>query len=409
MGDTTKDNSVALKALFNCLLESVSEEGHWRDFDESWGPIITTISCELLLDAGVKIHDKWYIHREQYKPVSLHKSIEYLNSEIREDGTFGTDLWDSLRLGKVIVANELKTYFSNYDKLHSRIIESLRTDDFITSKSEWRGSGFYACAVDYLDLVNMHELSANVLEKLLYAQESDGCWTGAKSKEGQPLVSPVWHTAQAILTLRRKDTGKYRTQIERALNWLVGKQEEEGSWPSLRQFEIYFTAYAVLALHGLSYEAEISRAVGYLESKIDKDGKCSDLGGTLMCALVFWELSKDNLNHTVSFMDYILSLNNSSITNSLELQIRVLNDRLETKEDKIRVYEAKYKDADIVISKKQLLVVILISLFITTLGTVAGIYGLKLALSCIQNTSAQTEQKDLQRPQERNNQGGPVK
>lgn len=381
-----------LKALFNCLFESVSEEGFWKDFDESWAPVITTISSELLITAGIKIHDKWYIHRDQYKPVSLYKCIQYLNNQIQEDGSFGSDLWDTLRLGKFIAANELKVYFTNYNHLHNYIIKSLQKDDFIAGTSEWRGPGFYACAVDYLDLVNISDLSETILKKLLYTQERDGCWIGIKSKEGIPLVSPVWHTTQSIITLRRKDASKYKVQIERAIAWLLEKQEDDGSWPALRQFEIYFTAYAVLALSGLPYKEEISKATQYLKSNIDNNGKCSDLGGTLMCAIAFWETSKEQLNYSISFMDYLLSSNNSLITNLLEQRVKVLTNELQVKDDRIQEYENKYKDAEIILTKKQVFLIGIISLFITVLGTVVGVYGLKLAIDAIQKPQ-QIEQK----------------
>jgi len=97
-----------------------------------------------------------------------------------------------------------------------------------------------------------------------------------------------------------------------------------------------------------------------------------------MCALGFWELTKESMTHSISFMDYTLSTNNSMITTTLERQIKELNDKLSSKEEIIKEYKEKYKDADIVISKRQLLIIALVSLLITTIGTVAGIYGIKL-------------------------------
>lgn len=348
------DDSLVLRKLFSCLLESVSEEGNWRDFDDSWSPIITTITAELLLNAGVQIQDKWYIFREQqYKPVTLSKSIQFLNSQIREDGSFGTDLWDSIRLGKLIAKHELKAYCSNYDKLHNYIVENLERDTVITGKSEWRGPGFYAAAIDYFDLVKLDELSAKTLEKLLFHQQPDGSWIGEKSKDGQLVVSPVWHTAQAIITIKRKDSEIHKIAITRAIKWVTDKQENDGSWPALRQFEIYFTSYAIIALSNFNNKTEIQKAVNYLKSQIDNTGKCSDLGGTLMCAIAFWELFKEHVNQSMTFMEYLLASRVSEVTNLLENKIQILSNDVRAKETIINEYKEKYRDAEVVITKRQ--------------------------------------------------------
>jgi len=243
-----RDNSSALRAITNCLLNSASEEGVWHDFDGSWDPIITTIAAEFLLNAGLRVEDRWYVYREEYKVVSLFLSFKFLNSKVNDNGSFGTDFWDAARLGKLIVSKELKNYFPNYGKLQSYLVEMIEKDNLLLGDSEWKGPGFYAAAVDFLDSAKMDALSSKAFEKLLYFQERDGCWVGEKSKEGQPNVSPAWHTAQAIMTIKRKNLEKYSKQIERALQWLSDKQEDDGSWPSLRQYQIYFTSYAILAL-----------------------------------------------------------------------------------------------------------------------------------------------------------------
>lgn len=384
---SSADDSLALRKLFNCLLDSVSEGGNWRDFDESWSPIITAITAELLLNAGVKLNDKWYIYREQYKPITLGKSIQFLNTQIREDGSFGTDLWDTLRLAKLISGHELKAHFSNYDKLHSHIVKSLEADEIATSSSEWRGSGFYACGIDYFDLVNLTDQSEKILEKLLSHQQPDGCWTGAKNKEGHPLVSPVWHTSQAVITLTRKDPTKYKDAIDKGIKWIVEKQESDGSWPALRQFEIYFTSYAILALSYFNHDTEIAKAVNYLKSKIDNTGKCSDLGGTLMCAIAFWELSKGKINQSMTFMEYLLASNVSEVTNLLESQIQILSNDAKAKDTVINGYKEKYHNADIVLTKKQMF---LLGLFLT-FASFGGINGIIQLIQIAKEPSPKTE------------------
>lgn len=382
------DDALVLRKLINCLLESVSEEGNWRDFDDSWSPIITTITAELLLNAGVQIHDKWYIFREQrYKPVTLSKSIQYLNSQIRENGSFGTDLWDGIRLGKLIVGHELKPYFSNYDKLHNYIVENLEKDSVITGKSEWRGPGFYASAVDYFDLVKLDELSVKTLEKLLFHQQPNGSWIGEKSKDGQLVVSPVWHTSQAIITLIRKDSETHKTAIDRAIEWVVDKQEYDGSWPALRQFEIYFTSYAIIALSNFNRNAEIQKAVNYLKSKIDNTGKCSDLGGTLMCAIAFWELSKSRINQSMTFMEYLLASRVSEVTSLLENQIQILSNDLKTKDTVIDEYKIKYRDAEVVITKRQAWLLGIVLTFLSF----GGINGVVQLIQVLKEPKSKTE------------------
>lgn len=96
------DTTAFSKSAF-CLINSISDEGYWKDFDDSWSPIISAFALDLLLHAGLRPEDEWYVYRNEIKIFKLVQVINYLNSRINEEGFFGTDFWDSCKLAHTIV------------------------------------------------------------------------------------------------------------------------------------------------------------------------------------------------------------------------------------------------------------------------------------------------------------------
>jgi hypothetical protein len=235
-----------------------------------------------------------------------------------------------------------------------------------------------AAAITYLDLLGKRAESDSLLQRLIAAQAADGSWKGVIGPDGHPVVSPVWHTAQVVLVLARSDRTVHRERIKNAIDWLRSTQDQSGSWPGVQQYLIYFTSYAILAL--LQAETRerqaVERAVHYLKSRMGTDGKCSDLGGTLMCAIALREVVGDQFEHELTLMHYLLARNSVFRAEAAEGALQKCKEEQSVLVERVQFYEEKYKDADLVITKKQLLVIILVSLFITTLGTVAGVFAL---------------------------------
>jgi ABC-type multidrug transport system permease subunit len=157
---------------------------------------------------------------------------------------------------------------------------------------------------------------------------------------------------------------------------MINVQETDGSWPALEQFEIYYTSYAVWALEGTEYQENVQKATKYLSSKISETGKCIDLGGTLMCAIAFWSANKYDADKSISFMEYILAFKAIEATNQLENQILTLTAACKLKDDQIKRFKEKYKDTDLVISKRATLIITIASIIVTFIGIIAGVIAL---------------------------------
>ncbi len=339
-----QENSQNLKKLFTYLLESCSEEGFWKDSDTGWAPIMTTICCELFFNAGATLNDKWYVLSNGIsKELSFKNCVQFLNDSINADGSFGSDLWDATRLGKLIVSKKLKTHFSNYSKLQKYIISSFESNNFSAGDTNWVGPGFYACGIDYFDLEGLNELSNSTLLKLLSLQQVEGHWMHTPQTK-KSIHYSVWHTAQTIITLKRKSSETYGAAIQKASKWLIDNQEDStGSWAGINEYEIYFTSYAVLALAHSEYQDAINDAVSFLHANIKDTGQCVDKGGTLMCALAYWELFNNNLKPQLSLMDCLLTTINSK-------SIKYLEDKVKNKsEGVVYVITIKKKHIEIVL------------------------------------------------------------
>ncbi|MEM7820239.1 MAG: hypothetical protein QW751_01390 [Candidatus Aenigmatarchaeota archaeon] len=118
---------------------------------------------------GLKENDQWLVRKDDhtYKSFSLKDSFSYLNSKIHDDGSFGTDFWDACRLAKLIATFDLKDHFPSYEKLHKSILKCINEDSILAGSSEWRGSGFLAAAIDYLNSIDMKNTSEKLIDVLL--------------------------------------------------------------------------------------------------------------------------------------------------------------------------------------------------------------------------------------------------
>ncbi len=377
-----RNNSGALIKALGCLLENVGPGKHWCDFQEEWNPIITCITAELLLDCGLDPDTPWHVKREHYLRYTLREVFTWLDHCVTADGAFGTDFWDAARLGNLVEKHKLQSSFPSYERLRCRLLKTIDTAAIGLDGSVWNGPGFLAVATDYLDSLGKGSQGDALVQRLLSLQVKDGSWQGVLGPDGHPVVSPVWHTAQVVLVLSRRGRADYRAAVNRGIDWLRKTQENVGCWPGVQQYLIYFTAYAVLAL--LKAESPdrvaIGRAAAYLKSRMAADGKCSDLGGTLMCAVALKAVIGDSFEHDVTLIDCLLARTNIC---RLEFAEAALSQTAADKDElarKLKMYEDKYRDADVVLTKRQLLLIALLSLLFTAVGTAVGVFALVWAL-----------------------------
>ena len=306
------NDSQALALTVNYLLDNATLESTWGDYQRDWDPIITTLACKLLLSCGLSPGTLWYIGRSGYLPCTLKSTFAWLNNSIAPDGKFGTDFWDAAQLGILIEEHSLHTHFSAYETLKKRLLDVIQKDELHSDPSQWQGPAFYASAIAYLRLLGESDHSARLEHKLAMSHQ-DGCWQGQAGPGGIPFA--VWHTAQCVLALSEIPES-HPDALAKGVKWLVKSQHESGAWESIQQYNVYFTAYAVLALlhDRFKYAKEIQRGLEYLKGQIASDGKCSDLGGTLMCALALRSVVGDNLERDLNLVDYLLSKKNVSLS-----------------------------------------------------------------------------------------------
>src|ERR1019366_7044748 len=202
-------------------------------------------------------------------------------------------------------------------------------------------------------------------------------WHGHLDPSGTPVVSPVWHTAQCIMVLAT-DSTPHSDVVRKASEWLRHAQDASGAWVSVQQYKIYFTAYAILALlHDRKHDDRtLRKAIEYLKSQISLDGKCSDLGGTLMCALALRGVVDGDFEKDITLVDYVLARKNLTRADALKAELDTKANELARVRSDLERYEKKYGEADVVFTKKQLFLITVLALFLTALGTMAGVYAL---------------------------------
>jgi len=375
------NDAQALSRCVTCLLDNTTPDGTWTDFQVEWNPIITALTCKLLLSCGLAIDTPWYVNESTSARCSLANSLTWLNSVIRSDGTFGTDFWDAAQLGIVVEAFGLQDWLPAYESLKRYLLKAIKAREFATDQSQWQGPGFWAAAIEYLRAVH-HIKDANSLSReLIKMSVPDGCWQGHLDPSGAPIVSPVWHTSQCIIVLSCDHTPDHPV-IAKALGWLKRSQHKSGAWVSVQQYKIYFTAYAILALlYDRDSEGQsLKLAVEYLKNQIGSDGKCSDLGGTLMCALALRAVVGNDFEKEITLVDFLLARKNLTKAHTLENALKARDSEVQHLKTELDRYEKKYGEADFVVTKKQLFLLLLLGLFLTAVGTVAGVYALNAVL-----------------------------
>jgi hypothetical protein len=99
-----------------------------------------------------------------------------------------------------------------------------------------------------------------------------------------------------------------------------------------------------------------------------------------MCAIAFRAVVGNDFEKDLTLVDFLLAKKNLQRADAASATLKAAESELSRLRTEIERYERKYADADFVVTKKQLLFLALLALFVTVLGTIAGVYGLNYAL-----------------------------
>jgi hypothetical protein len=129
----------------------------------------------------------------------------------------------------------------------------------------------------------LHTSAAGALTALYHAQHSDGWWPAPVSGEGGDHPPSAAATAMAVTAGRRMSRDEHHAQqAERAVRWLIGAQDPDGSWADFRSApDALATAVSLeaIARSGLpDVDTVCERAARWL---LDQEGEVGLWGGHL--------------------------------------------------------------------------------------------------------------------------------
>lgn len=393
------------------MLESVSPDGSWGTLDfTNWGPIITALNIEHLLRCGVPIDKEWSVSGGQGEYIcSIRKSLQYLNQNVHENGSFGADFWDTCKLARIIKQYGLESFF-DYEKIHSYIVEFVKTDGLLkqandnSASGEWSGPGTYAACADYLlisDQPNDHSLAKAIIDEALKLQQANGSFTGKKKKTGDNVIHPVWHTAQMLMVLVKSSYQYDEGLINSIANWIIDVQGDSGEYGDFGQYVSYYTGYAILAFQALPCVPRINleKALEFMLNRV-QGGKVDDFGGTVMAVEAFDSYIKQNDLQDIYHIIQV-EKNELLLADNLRLEHEIL-----TLSEELQTFKDKYKDADIVLSKKEVWKLgIWISTVILILGIIFPII-VNIIIDSIQNKMIQESTQTIYSEVEFDSQNG---
>jgi len=371
------------KALFKILsyiLDSVNEDGSWGSSDyEDWKCILTTLTADLLLSCNIEPNATWFVNN---KKIEFSKTIQFLNNSIQDTGACGEDYWDACRLGVLINKYSLQDKFSNFQKLHTYIIQSIDQKVYQSKNEGWSGPGFYAITIDYLDSIKIMDVTLSniantIYDELIRQQSTDGSFRGATNKTGQEFVSPIWHTFQVLQTLLRRGVPQTDEKIKKIVDWVKQEQEDDGSFKDYK-FTIMCTSYIITSLSNLNdCQDTIKKGLGFLHNQLHNPKL--DSAQRIMLALALRSAENTQLYFNATILDLKNLETLESLNEELTNEFNQCKSNLSEKETKLQEYEKKYKDVGVVFTQTQawLLGIILGLVFTVLVSAVFYLLGTK--------------------------------
>lgn len=271
------------------LLSKQTADGCWRlEGYPEWDTVATGMILRLLIRGGMPPSIQWAPLNSQQAPATLGPpaAAAWLVQNVKGDGTWGTDLWDTCQ----VVMGLLAYGVAPDEPLIARAIEFI-ADEIArglaqSRDQEWVGAGFVAAALETLSITGMADAANKAVQLLLESQGPDGDFFGP-DRTG-PRVPSEWHTTQAISALARFAGPRAANAVAHACAWLASRQHINGAWGVAEEpyshYNGFFTAFAVIALADAGQQASIhvTKAVKWLRGQQLASGAFGDLGSSLM-------------------------------------------------------------------------------------------------------------------------------
>ena len=272
------------------IVQNQRSNGSWEvEGHAEWNVVSTALIISLLIDGGVPPVSRW-VNRSGHVggPAA---ATSWLASQVTAEHTWGTDLWDTCQ----VVLTLLKCGVSSEESLIAGAVAEVRdgllehTDG--TDKQEWFGAGFYAVALRMFSELGHYDSASACVDRLMGLQAASGDFAGTHAGASGSRVPSEWHTSQAISALASVDDPVVQSAVIRAREWLISRQQADGSWGSpegpYKYFKTFFTAYAVLALLDSAQEdkSALAKACRWLKQQQTAAGAFGDIASSLMATI----------------------------------------------------------------------------------------------------------------------------
>ncbi len=333
--------NIAKSPTFKCLsylLSSQNPDGSWAGVEEYsvWQPLVTAYVADFLFDIGFRLNFVWT--KSDGTKGSLNKTIQWLINHKKNDNSFGEDFWDTCFITRVLY---------RYGKEENKEIIQLAIDfiekelgieeNDLFSQGDWGGPAFYAQAILLFSEIGDVQRCEDLKGRLLKLQKEDGEFSG-----NNPYYS-IFHTAQALVALKRLGFTEKNNEVAKSLKWLKMNQNSDGSWGKgdIRMSGI-ITAHAILAIGIIEgcYSNNFKNGKSWLISHQNEAGLIIDITAsvTAMKALVLDNKELENIfipSQNILSLSQAISDINLRVT-ELEKKYRAARDSLTKFNDVIK-------------------------------------------------------------------------
>jgi pyruvate,water dikinase len=280
------------------LLAKQRGNGSWGvEGHAEWDCVATALVVRLLLNGRVPSTLSWSFAAsgEDSLPRGINPAVQWLVEHVNADGSWGTDLWDTSQVIRTLVLSGASVEQPIVARAIRHVTERLASSTRPVEQ-EWAGAGFLAALVHLLHEIGHTSMLEEFGSRLKATQTADGDFPSwPDSSHG--AVPSEWHTAQAITALSRCCGDDTRTiaAIQKAVSWLVSRQNPDGSWGvsggPYAHYNTFFTSYAVIALADAGPPAAVVRgkAVRWLRGKQVASGSFGDTASSLMAMTALQE------------------------------------------------------------------------------------------------------------------------
>ncbi len=279
------------------LLSKQHEDGSWKvEGHPEWDCVATALTVRLLLDGGVPSMLTWSLpgRANDAPALGVQAAIGWLVRNIKEDGSWGTDLWDTCQVIRALLRSGFTLDEPILASAFTQVTSQLARGMTSVAEQEWAGAGFLAVVLQLLHDARKQPMLDDFMSLLLEAQTAEGDFPAFYRGSRDPVPSE-WHTAQAITALSHCCAGKgdVMTAVQRAQDWLVSRQHGNGSWGvsagSYSHFNTFFTSYAIVSFSNedLPRSDTVTKALRWLRGKQLASGAFGDIASSLMALSAF--------------------------------------------------------------------------------------------------------------------------